>query len=52
MQLDNISAKRQEVKRVLAMTFVITLAPTALAAFASAHKVNVFAWVEGGYRFE
>ena len=48
MQLDNISAKRQEVKRSLAMAFAITLVPTALAPFTSAHKVNVFAWVEGG----
>ena len=45
--MDNIGAKRQEVKRVLAIAFVITLVPTALAPFASAHRINVFAWMEG-----
>jgi len=47
MQVDNITPKPQELKRVLAMAFVLTLVFMALAPLASAHKVNVFAWVEG-----
>jgi len=47
MQVDNIGPEPQEVKRVLTMAFALTLVFMALAPLASAHKVNVFAWVEG-----
>jgi len=47
MQADNIPPKPQELKRVLTMAFALTLVSVALAPLASAHKVNVFAWVEG-----
>ena len=47
MQVDNIGPKQQELKRVLVMAFVLALLLMALAPLASAHKVNVFAWVEG-----
>jgi nickel transport protein len=47
MQVDNISAISQELKRVLTMALVLTLVFMALAPLALAHKVNVFAWVEG-----
>ena len=47
MRVDNIGPKPQELKKVLAMAFVLTLVFMALAPLASGHKVNVFAWVEG-----
>ena len=47
MQVDNIGSIPQELKRVLAMAFALTLVFMALAPSALAHKVNVFAWVEG-----
>jgi len=47
MQAVDIGPKPQEAKRVLAMAFALTLVFMALAPSASAHKVNVFAWVEG-----
>ena len=47
MQVDNIGSMPQELKRVLAMAFALTLVFMALAPLASGHKVNVFAWVEG-----
>ena len=47
MQVDTISARQHEVKRVLIAALVLTLALLVLAPLASAHKVNVFAWVEG-----
>jgi nickel transport protein len=47
MQVDNVSPISQELKRVLTMALVLTLVFMALTPLALAHKVNVFAWVEG-----
>ena len=47
MQVDNIGPIWRELIRVLTMALVLTLVFMALAPSALAHKVNVFAWVEG-----
>lgn len=47
MQVDKAGSRPQKLKRVLAMAFALTLGFMALAPLAIAHKVNVFAWVEG-----
>ena len=47
MQAFNPGPKPQAAQRVLAMAFALILVFMALAPLASAHKVNVFAWVEG-----
>ena len=47
MQVDNIGPIWREFIRVLTMALVLTLVFMALAPSALAHKVNVFAWVEG-----
>ena len=47
MQVDNIGPISQELIRVLTMALVLSLVFMALAPLALAHKVNVFAWVEG-----
>ena len=47
MQVDKTGSIPQELKMVLAMVFALTLVFMALAPLALAHKVNVFAWVEG-----
>jgi nickel transport protein len=47
MQADNIGIKQPKLRRVLGAAFALTMVLMALAPLASAHKVNVFAWVEG-----
>jgi nickel transport protein len=47
MQAFKPGLKTQAAQRVLAMAFALILVFMALAPLASAHKVNVFAWVEG-----
>jgi nickel transport protein len=46
MQVDNIGIKQHKLRRELAAAFSLTMVLMALAPLASAHKVNVFAWVE------
>jgi nickel transport protein len=47
MRVDNIGPRSPELKRVLTMALALALVLMALSPLALAHKVNVFAWVEG-----
>jgi nickel transport protein len=47
MQLDSIGERQEVLRKILLITFLVTLVLSLLTPWASAHKVNVFAWVEG-----
>jgi nickel transport protein len=47
MQLDSIGERQEALRKILLITFLVASVLSLLTPWAFAHKVNVFAWVEG-----